>query len=183
MGNPVLFIQGGGEGAFEADRKLAASLRNHLGPGHVVRYPQMPDEDEADYEAWTRAIADELAALGDGAVLVGHSIGGSVVLRAVVDGRVGKGLAGLFAVSAPFWHDHDFWRWPEASLPDDAAARIPAGLPLFLYHGLADEFVPVSHVDMYAGALPQAVVRRLEGRNHQLNDDLGAVARDIVALV
>ena len=181
MANPVLFIQGGGEGAFEADRKLVASLRDHLGPDHVVLYPEMPDEDEADYEAWKQVIAAELAALGENAVLVGHSIGGSVVLRAVVDG-IGPGIAGLFVVSAPFWYDHDFWQWKEVALPEDAADRIPEDLPVFLYHGLQDEFVPVAHVDMYARVLPRATARRLDQRNHQLNDDLAEVARDIVQL-
>jgi hypothetical protein len=38
------------------------------------------------------------------------------------------------------------------------------------------------HVDLYAKAIPQAVTRRLEGRNHQLNDDLGDVASDIRSL-
>lgn len=35
---------------------------------------------------------------------------------------------------------------------------------------------------MYAKALPQGIVRRLPGRNHQLNDDMTEVARDIEGL-
>lgn len=43
-------------------------------------------------------------------------------------------------------------------------------------------FVPVSHVDMYANIIPQASVRRLAGRDHQLNEDLSEVASDIVGI-
>jgi predicted alpha/beta hydrolase family esterase len=182
MAKQVLFVQGGSDGAYDADAKLVASLRGTLGADYVVRYPRMPDEENPDYEAWKNAIAGELATMGSGAILVGHSIGASVAIRAVVDGSIGQSLAGLFLLSTPFWYDHDFWCWKEVELPTDAAERIPDGLPVYLYHGRQDESVPVSHVEMYARALPQAAVRRLDGRNHQLNNDLTEVARDIMLL-
>lgn len=182
MANQVLFVQGGSEGAYEADSKLVTSLRGRLGADYVVRYPKMPNEDDPGYEAWKNAITGELAAMGSGAILVGHSIGASVLIRAVVGGGIGESLAGVFLLAAPFWHDHDFWCWKEVELPPNAAERIPGGLPVFLYHGRQDEFVPVSHVEMYVRALPQATVRRLDGRNHQLNDDLAEVAQDIMLL-
>lgn len=183
MANQVLFIQGAGsEGAYDEDASLVASLRDALGADFVVRYPRMPNEAEPDYEVWKSTIAGELAAMGSGAVLVGHSIGASVIIRAVVDGGVGPSLAGVFLLSAPFWYDHEFWRWDEAKLPANAAERIPDGLPVFLYHGRQDEFVPFSHVEMYAQALPLATVRPLDGRNHQLNEDLTEVAQDIMLL-
>jgi len=39
------------------------------------------------------------------------------------------------------------------------------------------------HVGLYARAIPQAVVRRLTGRDHQLNNDMSEVATDIRRLV
>ena len=64
-------------------------------------------------------------------------------------------------------------------LPSDLGARVPDRVPLFFNHGREDEVVPFGHVELFARALPQAVVRRLDGRNHQLNDDLSDVAGDI----
>jgi hypothetical protein len=182
MARQVLFVHGGGEGAYDEDAKLAASLRGALGADYVVRSPRMPNEEEPDYEVWKNVIAGELAAMGSGAVLVGHSIGASVAIRAVVDGGIGQSLAGVFLLATPFWYDHEFWRWDQVKLPPNAAERIASGLPVFLYHGRQDEVVPFSHVEMYARALPQATIRRLDGRNHQLNDDLADVARDIMLL-
>lgn len=182
MARQVLFVHGGGGGSYDADGKLVASLRDRLGAEYVVRYPQMPNEEEPDYETWKNFITGELAAMGSGAILVGHSIGGSVIIRAVVDGGLGQSLAGVFLLAAPFWYDHEFWRWDEVALPGDASERIPDGLPVFLYHGRQDESIPFSHVEMYARALPQATVRPLDGRNHQLGDDLTEVARDIMLL-
>jgi hypothetical protein len=39
--------------------------------------------------------------------------------------------------------------------------------------------VPFAHAGLYARELPGAVFRRLDGRDHQFNEDLAAVAADI----
>ena len=75
MKKQVLFIHGGGEGAYEEDKKMAASLKNVLGTAYDVRHPKMPDEDSPEYEAWRDRIARELAALDGEVILVGHSLG------------------------------------------------------------------------------------------------------------
>jgi predicted alpha/beta hydrolase family esterase len=178
----VLFVHGGGEGAYAEDAKLAARLGEKLGPGYAVSVPKMPNEANPDYEVWKRRILEELAAMNEGAVVVGHSIGGSILVKIVSEGDLGRSAAGLFLVSTPFWYDHEVWRWKEVELPTDAAARVPRDLPLFFYHGRADEVVPFSHLDRYAKAFPGAVFHPLSGRNHQLNDDMTEVARDISGL-
>jgi uncharacterized protein len=182
MRKPVLFVQGGGEGAYEEDAKLAASLRSELGPEFEVRYPKMPDEDEPDYSAWKARITEELAAVGDGAIVVGHSIGASVLIKFLAESEARQTLAGVFLIAAPFWHDDKVWRWEEVELPKDAGARLAGGPPIAFYHGREDEIVPVSHAGLYARALPQATVRLLDGRNHQVNEDLSEVASDILRL-
>jgi uncharacterized protein len=181
MPKRVLFVQGGSQGAYAADSKLVANLEEKLGPDYAVRYPAMPNEDDPDYEAWKRLISKELASMGDDAILIGHSIGASVVIK-MLAGDLKHSLAGVFLIATPFWHDHEVWRWKEVELPTDVAALIPTEIPVFLYHGRADETVPFSHLEMYVKAFPRAIVRRLENRNHQLNDDLREVAHDIRSL-
>ena len=56
MKKQVLFIHGAGEGAYEADKKLAASLQQLLGPEYEVHYPAMEDEENAPYEQWKHHI-------------------------------------------------------------------------------------------------------------------------------
>jgi predicted alpha/beta hydrolase family esterase len=180
MVTPVVFIQGGGEGAYQADAELASSLRKALGADYEVRYPAMPNENDPDYAAWKSRILAELADLSEGAILVGHSIGASVIIKLLTEAA--PSLAGAFLIAGPFWHDDEFWNWKEAELPGDAGTRIPATLPVTFYHGSDDEFVPFSHLAMYARLFPTATIRRLDGRNHQLNGDLSDVARDIRAL-
>jgi predicted alpha/beta hydrolase family esterase len=86
----VLFIHGAGEGAFEEDGLLVASLQTALGPAYEVRYPKMPEEDSATYADWKAPIERELASLDDAVILVGHSVGGLVVVKYLRVGRANQ---------------------------------------------------------------------------------------------
>lgn len=77
----VLFIQGGGQGAYHEDAPLADSLKRALGPEYDVRYPQMPGEDDPNVESWKRKISSELSRTRGKVVLVAHCVGGSILLR------------------------------------------------------------------------------------------------------
>jgi uncharacterized protein len=181
MAKQLLFIHGAGGGAYAEDADLAQSLRSELGSDYQVRYPEMPNEEDPDYDTWKRLIRDEARDLGERAILVGHSIGASVLIKMLTEPGSKPRIAGAFCVAAPFWHDDAFWCWDEVKLSSDAAENWPRATPLFLYHGEKDK-VPIAHLDMYAAALPMAVVRRLPGRDHQLNGDMTEIARDIEGL-
>ena len=114
--------------------------------------------------------------------LVGHSVGGTILINALAENRPDRKLSGVFLVAAPFvgaggWPSEDITPSPELG------ARLPEATPIYLYHGSADDTAPFAHIDLYARAIPYALVRRLEGRNHQLDDDLAEVAADVRALV
>ena len=175
----VLFIQGAGAGAREADSLLAASLQDALGKDYEVHCPQMPDEDDASYDAWTAEIDSRLAAIQGPVALVGHSVGGSVLLKYLCERKPLREVAGLFVIAAPYWGASKFWSWDEAALPADAATRLTGAWPLVFYQSRDDEIVPFAHLAMYAAKLPRATIREFDGRGHQFNDDLAAVAADI----
>lgn len=182
MQKEVLFIQGAGASTHDAwDVKLVQSLERELGRGYVIRYPRMPNEAEPKYSAWRPALQRELAQLKDGAVVVGHSVGGTMLLHVLAERSPTARLGALALIAAPFIGDGG-WPSDELEARDDFGERLPATLPIFLYQGTADDTVPSSHLELYAKVIPRAKVRRLEGRDHQLNDDLAEVARDIAAL-
>jgi len=178
MRKQVLFVQGAGDGAYALDAKLAGSLGKALGADYDVRYPCMPDEAAPDGAAWKRRLAAEIGALADGAILVGHSAGAAVLVAVLAERASERRIAGLFLIAAPFFAPGG-WEVEGFALPGDLGARLPRGVPVFLYHGRDDEIVPFAHAGLYARALPHAVMRPLDGRNHQLNDDLSEVAADI----
>ena len=177
IGRPhLLFIQGGGEGTHDKwDDKLADSLRRELGDAYEVRYPRMPSEDDPSYAAWGPAIAEATAALEDGAVVVGHSVGGTLLIHALAERPPDVMLAGIILIAAPFVGAGG-WPGEEFELPSDFGQLLPAGVPVHVFHGLEDDEVPPAHADLYARAIPHAQVHRLPGRDHQLGNDLAEVA-------
>jgi predicted alpha/beta hydrolase family esterase len=175
----VLFIQGGGEGTHdEWDDKLVESLRRELGTGCEIRYPRMPAEDDPSATTWVPAIRQAIAALDDGAVVVGHSVGATILVHALVDEPLGGRLGEIVLLAAPFVGTGG-WPGDEFELRSDLGARLPTGVPIHIFHGLDDDTVPPAHADLFAAAIPQAQVPRLPGRDHQLGDDLGDVAKVI----
>ena len=181
MKRQVLFVHGAGQGAHEADEKLAASLGDALGTNYEVRSPKMPDEDSPEIEAWKGRISEELAAIDGEVVLVGHSVGAFVLLEYLSEEAVEGPFAGLFLVAAPYVGTGG-WEIDGYALQKDLASGLPERLPVFLYHGREDEVVPFEHLALYAEALPRATVRAFDGRGHQLDEDMSEVALDIKGL-
>ena len=101
MARQILFVQGAGEGTHDRwDSKLVASLERELGDGYAVRYPRMPGEDDPSYPAWQVALAKEFRSLEDGAILVGHSLGGAFLIHMLAEPPPHRRFGGLFVVAA-----------------------------------------------------------------------------------
>lgn len=181
MKKQVLFVHGGGQGAYEEDEKLAANLRDVLGAAYEVRHPKMPDEDQPAYEAWKDRITKELSAMDGEVTLVGHSLGASILLKYLSEEKAEKPVAGLFLIAPPYWGTED-WEVSEYELQKDFASKFPRELPMFFYHSRDDEWVPFAHLALYAEKFPQATTHEFDGRGHQFDDDLSEVARDIKRL-
>jgi hypothetical protein len=183
MKSILLFIQGGGGHSVhdEWDNQLVESLGEKLGPAYTIRYPRMPNEDDPEFASWQKTIRDEFETLDDTAVLAGHSIGATILLHTLADHPPTRPPAGIFLISMPFIGSGG---WPSDEIPSDTelGTKLPARVPVYLYQGGADETVPVTHVKLYAEAIPQAIVRSLPGRDHQLDNDMSEVAADIRAL-
>ena len=181
MPHQVLFIQGGGEGVHDKwDNKLAESLGRELGPDYEVRYPRMPNEGDPKYASWKAALKKEFAKLDAGAILVGHSIGATILISALAE-EVDLAWSGIFLLAAPFVGEGG---WPSDDIKpmSGLGKRLPAQIPIHIYHGTEDKTAPLEHAGLYEKAIPQAVVHRQTGRDHQLNNDLAEVAADIQAL-
>ena len=178
----LLFVQGGGEGTHdEWDDKLVESLRRELGTSYELHYPRMPREDEPSYTAWKAALEREFESLADDAIVVAHSLGATILLKALTELDTPRTFGAIFLIAAPFVGEGG-WSTDDLQFPADLGAHLPAGVPIHFYHGLDDETAPPSHVDLYARAVPRAHVHRLRGRDHQLNNELKEVATAISAL-
>ena len=161
----VLVIHGAGEPRRQGGKIYwEPLLGNALGRDYVVRAPRMPQPTEPQYRAWANRIADLITSSKNPA-LVGHSFGASVVLKYLSEAVPRPSLTGLFLIATPFWGPE----FPEFALPPDFGVRLRDLSPLYLYHSRDDSEVPFEHLDRYRRALPQAIVRALDGRGHEFN--------------
>src|SRR3712207_5812170 len=112
----------------------------------------MPDADNPAYAAWKGRIARELAAPDGEVILVGHSLGGSLLLKYLSEENPERPVAGLFLIAAPHW-GAEGWEVGEYALQDDFASKLPGELPVFLYHSRDDEVVPFAHHVLYTEGL------------------------------
>jgi uncharacterized protein len=180
MKKQILFIQGAGEGAYKADKLLADSLQRTLGTDYEIIYPEMPDEENTPYEQWKNKIINELAVL-ENPILVGHSVGASIIAKFLSEVNLEKQIHGIFFIANPFWGG-DGWLYEgyeELELPHSFSTKLPKNTSIFLYHCRDDEVVPFAHLALYVQILPDATVRKIDQGGHQLSNDLSVVAKDI----
>jgi uncharacterized protein len=137
MKRQVLFIHGAGRGAHELDSKLAASLQRALGDNYQVKNPQMPSEGAPQYKLWKDEIARQLKTFDHGLILVGHSLGASILLKYLSEEVVENPVDGLFMIAAPYWGSEG-WDVDEYKLSEDSSTHLPDDLPIFLYHSCDD---------------------------------------------
>ncbi|GAB3326480.1 hypothetical protein GCM10027299_25560 [Larkinella ripae] len=177
----VLFIQGGGsQEDHEADQILVDSLQEILGAAYAVQYPRLPSESVPDLGRM-KQIGDEIARVREDLIVVGHSLGASMLLKYVAENEVPKTVTALFLLATPFWSGAEKWK-EGFKLPENFADQLPKDVPIFLYHCKDDDEVPFEHLGIYRQKLPWATFRELASGGHQLDNDLTVVAKDIKSL-
>jgi serine hydrolase len=183
MAATVLVVQGAGDLHHpEGTIVLVRYLERALPQGFRVLAPEMPDADsDPRYLPWRDTIATTLAELDAPVLVVGHSVGGSVVLKMLSEGPADPSIRGLFLASVPWWGPEG-WPWDELALADDFAERLPE-IPVFLYHSVDDPEVPFAHLRLYEARMPAATVRAIAGAEHSFRNGLPALVTDITRLV
>lgn len=181
MRKPILFIQGAGNKHKPfGSEKLIAYLQEQLGSDYEVLAPDMSDPNHPRYLPWRDQIEQELGKFDADVLLIGHSLGGSMLLKYLAEGTNPRPIAGMFLVAVPYWGKQD-WEL-EYAVPDDFASHLPTIRQLFLYHSRSDEEVSFSSLCRYQEKLPQAIVRVLDGKQHSFTEGLPLLAQDIKSL-
>ncbi len=178
MRKQVLFIQGGGNGGYEADAKLAGSLQKALGKDYELSYPRMQTDEGLPDFGWLKQIGSEIGDPGGNGILVAHSLGASLLLKYLAENKISKKIAGVFLVSTPFWSGTEEWK-QGLKLRDVFVGHLPENTPIFFYHCRDDEEVPFDNLAAYRHKVPDATFREIESGGHQLGNNINLVATDI----
>src|SRR5919198_5948468 len=175
MRTQLFFVQGGGSGAYKEDRKLADSLQAALGNSYRVLYPRMPREADPDYKLWKVEIAGHFAKTVSPRLLVGHSVGGAMILKYLSE-NPNIPITALFLLAAPYVGADETWRDDAVQVNFKKLRHIRC---TFLYHCRDDKVVPFEHLALYSSSLSGARVRRFRSGGHQFRNRLFEIATDI----
>lgn len=180
MAQQILFIHSAGpQGEQQGSSGLLQYLENELGPAYQVIAPEMPEPEDPKYKEWREVLKNELAALEDGSVLVGHSIGGSALLKFLSEEELGKSFSKVITIAAPFWGIDEDWQLEDFNLMDDFSSRNSLLPDVILFHSIGDDIVPFTHLQKYMENLPNATVKQLPGNDHIFQAGLAEVVHEI----
>lgn len=181
-GTPSIFFahsaslqDGPGEGSYS----LVELLKRKLSGEHYILFPVIEDPGAPTYAQWERLFAKEFKSLDRPMIFIGHSLGGSMLLKFISEERPDIVVSALFLIATPQW-GKDGWDIEEFRLKADP--KIPAAAPVFLNHSKDDDVVPVVHLEFYKDLFPHATVRVLNGDDHAFENGLPQLIKDIRSL-
>ncbi|REL24005.1 serine hydrolase family protein [Rhodohalobacter sp. SW132] len=153
-------------------------LRNELGDGYQIYEPIIEEPDAPTYQMWKETVDREFPKLTNPVFLIGHSLGGSTLLKYLSEETCELQIAGLFLVAPPYWGKQG-WQAEDFTLRHDFSKTLPAIPGIHLYHCLNDPVVPVDHADVYQKLIPTASIHKLNGNDHAFSDGLPVLAEHI----
>jgi predicted alpha/beta hydrolase family esterase len=140
----------------------------------------LPTEEVPDFGR-PKQIGQEISEAAEEIILVGHSLGASMLLKYLSENEVRKSIAGIFLISTPFWKGDEDWV-DALKLQPGFEEKLNKKTPLFFYHCRDDEEVPFDQLAVYKQKIPWATFREIAVGGHQVNNDLTLVATDIISL-
>ena len=169
---------GGQDGPGQGSYDLVQNLRKELADQFDVLYPIVKNPEEPSYENWSAMLAEEFPKLQSPVILVGHSLGGSVLLKYLAEHPVNIKVSGLFLVATPHWG----LNVEQFMLRGDFKERLSHLSPIYLYHSIDDAIVPFQHLNFYRNAFKRAWIRALGTDDHIFSNGLPELVADLKRL-
>ncbi|MEJ7645731.1 MAG: alpha/beta fold hydrolase [Chryseolinea sp.] len=180
--NDILFIHSAGpQGDHEGSDFLLSYLRDRLGSAYRIVFPEMPDPENPHYKPWRKVVKNALQETDQNVILVGHSLGASVILKYLSEKSSQRPIAGLFLVGAVYWGKKG-WEVEEYMLQDDFLSGLSHIPNIYFYHSKDDEVVPIEHLWYFASALPEAKIREYDRCGHLFGKGLPELIDDIKSI-
>ena len=167
--------QGGvGQGSFD----LVTYLKYELGNEFEILYPIIDDPEAPTYQMWKNLFTKEFKKANQPTILIGHSLGASMLLKFISEEKPTILISALFLVATPLWGKNG-WDVDEFVLKDNFENELKQVNKIFLYQCKDDTIVPFKHLNFYKKTMPDATVRVLKGTDHAFANGLPELVDDI----
>lgn len=182
MNYEILFIQGAGSVTTEQEQVIVDALRIKLGDQFTIIYPHMPDADTPSYLAWEAVLTTNLKNLSGKVILLGHSLGASIILKHFSKEPVPDRVLGMILFGVPYWKDQE-WDVSEYVIEDDFIGNLSMLDNIYLYHSIDDEVIPTHQFTSYRKIIPKVHWRVLSGTDHSYHGAIPNMINDIHELI
>ncbi|SDN09647.1 alpha/beta hydrolase [Kriegella aquimaris] len=176
----ILFAHSGGrqDGAGQGSSELVRYLKNELGNEFEIFYPIIDAPEAPTYQMWKNIFTKEFKKANQPTILIGHSLGASMLLKFISEEKPNVLISALYLVATPLWGKNG-WDVDEFVLKDKFENELKQVNKIFLYHCKDDTIVPFKHLNFYKKTLPDATVRVLNGTDHAFANGLPELVDDI----
>ena len=180
----ILFAHSGGsqgakgEGSFD----LVTYLKKELPSQIEINYPVIANPEAPTYEMWKKLFDTQFKLIKEPLILVGHSLGGSMLLKYLSEENSTIQIDALFLVDTPFWGEAD-WNIEDFVLQENHAFKLSKIKHVYLYHSIQDPIVPFEHVNIYKKTFPASTVRVIQGSDHTFANGLRELVNDIKSVL
>jgi uncharacterized protein len=183
MKKNLVIIHGAGVRSYKImTEKWVPYIKNELGAGFEITCPRMPNPQFPQYSSWRTTIKNTLSKIEGPLILVGHSLGGTLLLKYLTEEKVSQEILGLYFIASPYFSEDKGWNYQDFFInigPD----KLLGNYPVYSYHSTDDAIVPVGHQGFYASKFPQTIVRTLEGHGHEYKmEEFKEIIQDIKQL-
>ncbi len=169
----ILFLHSAGpQHEEEGSARLLKYLKKSLSKYYDIVAPLLPNPEDPDYESWRDTIEAAIAHMEGGIIIIGHSLGGSVLLKYLSEKTFTKKIAAIFLVAVPYWGCDEDWEVPEFMLSPGFSDDLPHVPVMTIFHSKDDQVVPATHAAMYASEIPVATMKLVNGHGHVFWDGL-----------
>lgn len=151
-------------------------LREKLGESYEVILPVMPNKTDAQFEEWKIWFEKLIPFLNDGVILIGHSLGGDFLAKYLSENKFPKKIAAVFLIAAVHDKDADGYALVTFALPKKLDLQTEK---IYLYHSKDDHIVPFNDLAKFEAALPMAISRVFEDRQHFNQEEFPELVEDI----
>ena len=166
-----------GQGSFD----LVSYLRKELSDQYEINYPIIEDPEAPTYEMWKSLFSREFNKIEKPIILIGHSLGGSVLLKYLSEEKPNISISALFLISIPYWGKNG-WEVEDFEMRKNFETELNHITKVYLYHSENDAIVPFEHLNFYQSAFPHAIIRVLKGTDHAFTNGLTELVSDIKSL-
>ena len=158
------------------------NLQEELGDEFEVIAPKMPNKINAKYLEWKIWFEKFIPYITEGVILVGHSLGGSFLVKFLSENDMPKKIRGTFLVAPVYDEDSDDYSLADFKLPDNLSGFEKQGGQIFIYHSEDDPVVPFNNLGKFKEKLISAKTIIFKNKQHFGQEKLPEIVKDIKGL-